>query len=40
LYLAIWDQFGELALFNKAARSATIIALTPCKFATINSVSF
>ena len=39
-YKATWDQFGEIALFNKAARSATIIAFTPCKLATINSVSF
>ena len=39
-YKAAWDQFGEIALFNKAVRSATIIAFTTCKFATMNSIIF
>ena len=34
------DSFGELALINNQARSATIISKLECKFAVLDKINF
>ena len=34
------QDFGELALLNDDKRKATIVAVTPCKFATLSGEDY